>query len=95
MKLQPLLDYVVIERLKTETTTSGGIFLPDGAKEKSQRGKVIEVGRGRVLENGALREPQVKKGDLVLFTSGAGIEIKIDSEEYLIMSELSIIAVIK
>lgn len=95
MKMQPLSDRVVIQPLKAETTTSGGIFLPNVAVEKSQRGKVISVGKGKVLENGEIREPQVKKGDLVLFAVGAGTDVKIDGKEYLIMSELSIIAVIK
>ena len=95
MKFQPLSDRVVIQRLKAETTTPGGIVLPNKAVEKSQRGKVISVGKGKVLENGVVRKPEVKKGDLVLFTSGAGTEITIDGKKYLIMSELSIIAIIE
>lgn len=95
MKFQPLSDRVVIQRLEAETTTPGGIVLPNKAVEKSQRGKVISVGKGKVLENGEIRKPEVKKGDLVLFAAGAGAEVKIDGKEYLIMSELNIIAIIK
>jgi len=93
MKFQPLSDRVVIQRLEAETTTPGGIFLPNKAVEPSQRGKVISVGKGKVLENGEIRKPEVKKGDLVLFTGG-GTEVKIEGKEYLIMSELNVIAVI-
>lgn len=93
--IKPLRDWVVIQRFETETTTPGGIYLPDAAKEVSQRGKVISVGKGKVLENGERRKPEVKKGDLVLFAAGAGTGVTIDNKEYLIMSELNIIAVIK
>jgi len=93
--IKPLRDWIVIERFETETTTPGGIHLPNRAQEKSQRGKVICVGKGVVLENGELRKPEVKKGDSVLFTAGAGIEVTIDGKKYLVMSELSIIAVIE
>ena len=93
--IKPLRDWVIIQRFETETTTSGGIFLPNRAQEKSQRGKVIRVGKGVVLENGERRKLEVKKGDLVLFMAGAGTEITVDSKKYLIMSELNIIAVIE
>ena len=95
MKIRPLADKVLVQRLDAETTTAGGIVLPDSAKEKPQRGKIISVGAGKTLDDGAVRKPQVKKGDMVLFTSYAGTEVKIDDKEYLIMSESDIMAVIE
>ncbi len=95
MKIRPLGDKVLVERVEAEAKTAGGIVLPDTAKEKPQRGKVVSVGEGKMLENGTRREVQVKKGDLVLFTSYAGTEIKIDGKEYLIMDESDIMAVIE
>jgi chaperonin GroES len=95
MKIRPLGDKVLVERLEAESKTAGGIVLPDTAKEKPQRGKVVNVGAGKMLENGTRQDVQVKKGDLVLFTSYAGTEIKIDGKEYLIMDESDIMAVIE
>jgi chaperonin GroES len=95
MKIRPLSDKVLVERVEAEAKTAGGIVLPDTAKEKPQRGKIVSVGQGKLLEDGARREVQVKKGDLVLFTSYAGTEIKIDGKEYLIMDESDIMAVIE
>jgi chaperonin GroES len=95
MKIRPLGDKVLVERVEAQSKTAGGIVLPDTAKEKPQRGKVISVGEGKMLENGTRKEVQVKKGDLVLFTSYAGTEIKIDGKEYLIMDESDIMAVIE
>jgi chaperonin GroES len=95
MKIQPLADKVLVQRLEAETKTTGGIVLPDSAKEKPQRGKVVSVGKGKVLDDGTVRKPQVKKGDMVLFTSYAGTEIKINDKEYLIMNESDIMAVIE
>ena len=95
MKIRPLSDKVLVERVEAEAKTAGGIVLPDTAKEKPQRGKVVSVGEGKMLENGTRKEVQVKKGDLVLFTSYAGTEIKIDGKEYLIMDESDIMAVIE
>jgi chaperonin GroES len=95
MKIRPLGDKVLVERVEAESKTAGGIVLPDTAKEKPQRGKVVSVGEGKTLENGTRKEVQVKKGDLVLFTSYAGTEIKIDGKEYLIMDESDIMAVIE
>jgi len=88
-------DKVLVERVEAESKTTGGIVLPDTAKEKPQRGKVISVGEGKMLENGSRKEIQVRKGDLVLFTSYAGTEIKIDGKEYLIMDESDIMAVME
>ena len=95
MKIRPLGDKVLVERVEAESKTTGGIVLPDTAKEKPQRGKVISVGEGKMLENGSRKEIQVRKGDLVLFTSYAGTEIKIDGKEYLIMDESDIMAVME
>jgi len=95
MKIRPLGDKVLVERVEAESKTAGGIVLPDTAKEKPQRGKVVSVGEGKMLENGTRKEVQVKKGDLVLFTSYAGSEVKIDGKEYLIMDESDIMAVIE
>jgi chaperonin GroES len=95
MKIRPLADKVLVQRLEAENKTAGGIVLPDAAKEKPQKGKVISAGEGRILEDGSVRPMQVKKGDSVLFTSYAGTEVKIDSKEYLIMSESDILAVIE
>jgi chaperonin GroES len=95
MKIRPLADKVLVQRLEAETKTAGGIVLPDTAKEKPQRGKVINVGEGKLLEDGSRHKMQVKKGDQVLFTSYAGTEVKADGKEYLIMDESSILAVIE
>ena len=95
MKIRPLADKVLVERVEAESKTAGGIVLPDTAKEKPQRGKIVAVGEGKVLEDGTRRAVQVKKGDLVLFTSYAGTDIKIDGKEYLIMDESDIMAVIE
>ncbi len=95
MKIRPLADKVLVQRLEAETKTTGGIVLPDTAKEKPQRGKIISVGKGKVLDDGTLKKMQVKKGDMVLFTSYAGTEVKVDDKEYLIMDESDIMAVIE
>jgi len=95
MKIRPLADKVLVQRLEAETKTAGGIVLPDSAKEKPQRGKIVAVGKGKVLDDGTTRKLQVKKGDVVLFTSYAGTEVKIDGKEYLIIDESDIMAVIE
>jgi len=95
MKIRPLADKVLVQRLEAENKTAGGIVLPDTAKEKPQRGKIISVGQGKMLDDGTVRKPQVKKGDSVLFTSYAGTDVKIADKEYLIMSESDIMAVIE
>ena len=95
MKLQPIEDRVIIERLEAEQKTSGGIVLPDSAKEKPSRGKVIAVGPGKLLPGGKRRAPQVKKGDVVVFAGYAGDEFKSKTKEVLIMREEDILAVEK
>ena len=95
MKIRPLADKVLVQRLEAKNKTAGGIVLPDTAKEKPQRGKIINVGQGKLLDDGTRKKMQVKKGDTELFTSYAGSEIKIDNKEYLIMDESDIMAVIE
>jgi len=95
MKIRPLADKVLVQRLEAETKTTGGIVLPDSAKEKPQRGKIVSVGKGKLLDDGTLKKVQVKKGDVVLFTSYAGTEVKINGKEYLIMDESDIMAIIE
>lgn len=95
MKLQPLGERVVVEREESKGTTAGGIVLPDTAKDKPQKGKVIAVGDGRVAKDGKRRPLQVKVGDSVIFTSYAGEEFKIEGEKkVLLMREDDILAVI-
>ncbi len=95
MKLKPLGDKVVVKRLEADEKTKGGIVLPDTAKEKPKRGKVVAVGPGKTLESGETAKPTVKKGDQVIFASFAGTEITVDGEEMLIMSTDDILAVLK
>ena len=95
MKIRPLSDKVLVQRLEAEEKTAGGIVLPDTAKEKPQRGKIISVGQGKLLDDGSRKKVQVKKGNIVLFTSYAGTDVKIDGKEYLIMDESDIMAVIE
>lgn len=94
MKIRPLADKVLVERIEAEAVTTGGIVLPDTAKEKPQRGKIVSVGEGKLLDDGTRREMQLKKGDQVLFTSYAGTDVKVGDNEYLIMDESDIMAVI-
>ena len=95
MKIRPLADKVLLERVEAENKTAGGIVIPDTAKEKPQRGKIVSVGEGKILDDGTRKKMQVKKGDMVLFTSYAGTEVKIEGKEYLIMDESDIMAVIE
>jgi chaperonin GroES len=94
MAVKPLGDKILVKRLEAEEVTKGGIVLPDSAKEKPKEGRVIEVGPGKVLDDGKRGTMQIKKGDRILFTSYAGTEIKIDRTEYLIMSEDDVLAVV-
>jgi chaperonin GroES len=93
MKVRPLHDRVVVKRLEEEDKTVGGIIIPDTAKEKPQQGKVIAVGKGRILEDGKIIPLVVKEGDRVLFGKYSGTEIKIDGDEHLIMREDDILAI--
>lgn len=94
MKLRPLEDHVVVKPLEAEDRTAGGIILPDTAKEKSTKGEVVAVGKGRVLPAGKLVEPHVKPGDKVIYGKYAGTDIKIDGQEYKIVRESEILAII-
>ena len=95
MKIRPLGDKVIVQRLEAQAVTAGGIVLPDSAKEKPQRGKITSVGDGKQLDDGSRAKMTVKKGQQVLFTSYAGTEIKIDGKEYMIMDESDILAVVE
>ena len=95
MKIKPLGDKVLVQRIEAESVTAGGIVLPEAAKEKPQQGKIVSAGPGKILDDGSVQKMQVKKGDLVLFTSYAGSEIKLSGDEYLIMSESDILAIVE
>lgn len=95
VKLKPYGDRVLVKRLEAEEKTRGGIVLPDSAKEKPKQGKIIAVGDGRVDKSGKKHEFTVKQGDIVLFTSYAGTDITVEGEEYLIMGEEDILAVME
>ncbi len=94
MKVVPLNDKLVVKRLEAEDKTAGGILLPDSAKEKPKQGKILSLGDGKLLETGKRAGFQVKEGDRVLFSAYAGNEVNVDGEEYLIMSEDDILAVL-
>jgi len=95
VKLRPLNDKIVVKRLEAEEKTKGGIVLPDTAKEKPREGKVVSVGDGKVLKDGTRAQFQVKKNDRIIFSSYAGTEVKMDGEEYLIMSEDDVLAIVE
>ena len=95
VRLQPLGDRVVVEREESESSTSGGILLPDTAKNKPARGTVISVGDGKLTDDGTRKPLQVKPGDRVLFTSYAGEQFKVGDQELLLMHEEDILAVIE
>ena len=94
IKIRPIGDKVVVKRIEADTMTAGGIVLPDSAKEKPKRGEVVAVGDGKLLNTGDRAKMQVAKGNEVLFTSYAGTEVKIDGEEFLIMDESDILAIL-
>ena len=94
MQVVPLNEKIVVKRLEAESKTAGGIVLPDSAKEKPKQGKVLSLGDGKLLDNGKRASFQVKEGDRVLFSSYAGNEVTIDGDEYLIMTEDDILAVL-
>jgi chaperonin GroES len=95
MGIQPLGDRVLIKPMEAEEKTKGGIVLPDTAKEKPQRGEIVAVGKGKILENGEVKALDVKVGDKVLYGKYSGTEITYDEEEYLIVREDDILAIIK
>jgi chaperonin GroES len=95
MKIRPLQDRILVKRVEEEAKTKGGIIIPDTAKEKPQEGKVIAVGKGKVLEDGSVHRLDVKKGDRVLFSKYAGTEVNLEGEEHLIIREDDVLGVIE
>lgn len=94
MNLKPLADRVVVKPAEAEEVTKGGIILPDTAKEKPQQGEIVAIGPGRISDEGKVIEPQVAVGDTILYGKYSGTEVNVDGEEYLIMRESDIFAVI-
>jgi chaperonin GroES len=94
MKLRPLQDRILVQRVAEETTTKGGIIIPDTAKEKPAEGKVTAVGQGKIGDDGKRVALEVKKGDRILFGKYSGTEVKISGEEYLIMREDDVLGII-
>jgi chaperonin GroES len=94
LNLRPLNDKIVVKRLEAEDKTKGGIFLPDNAKEKPSEGRVMALGDGKLLKDGKRANFQVSKNDRVIFSSYAGTQIKVKGEEYLIMSEDDVLAIV-
>ena len=95
MKIRPLHDRVIVKRLESETRSAGGIVIPDSAAEKPVQGKVVAVGKGKILEDGQVRPLDVKVGDKILFGKYSGTEVKIDGEDRLILREEDILGVIE
>jgi len=95
MKIRPLHDRIIVERLEEESKTAGGLIIPDTAKEKPQKGKIIAAGKGKVTEDGKILTLDVKVGDLILFGKYSGSEIKVDGKEYLMMREDDVLGVIE
>jgi chaperonin GroES len=95
MNIRPLHDRVIVKRLEEDKTTPGGIVIPDTATEKPIQGEVIAVGNGKLLDNGEVRALEVKKGDKILFGKYSGTEVKIGSDEYLVLREDDIMGVIE
>lgn len=95
MKVRPLGDRMLVQRLEAEEKTKGGIVIPDTAKEKPKEGKVVSVGKGRITDEGKTIPLNVKEGDRILFSSYAGTDIKIEGEEYLILREEDVLAIIE
>lgn len=95
MKLKPLHDRILVQRVEEETTTKGGIIIPDTAKEKPAEGKVIAVGKGKLADDGKRIAMEVKAGDRILFGKYAGTEVKVDGQEYLILREDDVLGVIE
>lgn len=94
INVRPMNDRILVQRLEAEAKTKGGIVLPDSAKEKPKEGTVVSIGSGKLLESGERAAPQLKKNDRVIFNSYAGTEIKIQGEEFLIMNEDDVLAIV-
>ena len=95
MKIRPLQDRIIVERIDEEEMSKGGIIIPDTAKEKPQEGKVMAVGKGKVLEDGKIQKLDVKKGDRVLFSKYAGTEIALEGKERLILREDDVLGIVE
>ncbi len=95
MNIQPLDDRVLVKQSEAEETTAGGIVLPDSAQEKPQKGKVVSVGKGKLLDDGSRAAFSVKPGDIVFYGKYAGSEVEIDGDKYIIMRENEILAVVE
>ncbi len=95
MKIRPLHDRILVERLEEENTTAGGIIIPDSAKEKPVEGKVVAAGNGKITESGEVKALDVKEGDRILFGKYAGTDVKIGGKEYLIMREDDVLGIIE
>ena len=95
MKIRPLHDRVIVKRLEEERTSPGGILIPDTAAEKPVQGKIVAVGKGKILEDGNVRPLDVKVGDKILFGKYSGTEVKLDGEDLLVMREEDVMAVIE
>ncbi len=95
MKIRPLQDRIIVKRIEGEEVSSGGIIIPDSAKEKPQEGKIIAVGKGKIGDDGKIQPLDVKKGDKVLFSKYAGSEINIDGDEHLIIREDDVLGVLE
>ena len=93
MKIRPLQDRILVQRVEEDSTTSGGIIIPDTAKEKPQEGLVVAVGPGKVLDSGQHAEPDVKRGDKILFSKYAGTDVMVEGEEHIIIREDDVLAV--
>lgn len=94
MNIRPLHDRVIVRRMEEETTSAGGIVIPDSATEKPIQGEVMAVGKGKILDSGDVRPMDIKIGDKVLFSKYGGTEVKIEGEEYLVMREEDITGII-
>tara|TARA_B110001454_G_scaffold218991_1_gene248987 strand:+ start:20085 stop:20384 length:300 start_codon:yes stop_codon:yes gene_type:complete len=92
--VRPLHDRILVKRVAEEEKTAGGLFIPDTAKEKPQRGQIVATGKGRVTEDGKVLPLEVKTGDKILFSKYAGTELKLDGSEYLMMREEDILGII-
>ncbi len=95
MKLQPLADRIVVKALAQEEKTKSGIVLPDTAKEKPQEGEVLAVGPGKVMDNGSRMPMEISVGDKVIYSKYGGTEVKVDGQEYLILKESDVLAILK
>ena len=93
MKIRPLQDRILVKRVDQEETTSGGIIIPDSAKEKPQEGQVVAVGPGKTLDSGNLAEPNIKAGDRILFSKYAGTDVTVDGAEHIIIREDDVLAI--